>query len=72
MKYCKNGNHRYHVRAKMVEQLNGDAGWLCPGEEKWKRDAEFLASEKRFLAVMKGANEIERKRLAAEKRRKRK
>lgn len=37
MKYCKNGNHRFHLRPKLVEQLNGDSGWLCLGAKGWTR-----------------------------------
>ena len=36
MKYCENGNHRFHARPKLVEQVCGDSGWLCPGEKGWK------------------------------------
>lgn len=31
MKYCENGDHRWHARPMLVERLNGDSGWKCNG-----------------------------------------
>jgi len=65
MKYCENGNHRYHIRPKLVEQVCGDSGWLCPGSGKSRkrtatrrRDAAF---EKRFFAILKLVDDLSRK-----------
>lgn len=36
MKQCENGNHRFHLRPKLVEHSCGDSGWLCAGKLGWK------------------------------------
>jgi len=60
MKYCENGDHRYHIRPKLVEPMHGDSGWLCPGSGK-KAVAtrrKNAMTEKRFFAILKLVDEM--------------
>jgi len=65
MKYCENGDHRYHIRPKLVEPMHGDSGWLCPGSGKSKKRTatrrKNAAIDARFFRILKLVNELSRK-----------
>jgi hypothetical protein len=53
MKYCENGNHRYHVRSKLVEPSCGDSGWLCPGDKRKRTKRPTVAKRRPHEGVLK-------------------